>query len=273
MKRASGPVAGPVAGPCAGPPRDPGGGLLDTRRPLRLRWAAGAGGGGAGVMLAVVSVAWLRALDGDALERLRCRHLSVPEAEFGRALPSAKRRYEWLAGRLAVKHGVCAYLRGTGGAAPPARAVRVTPVAAGPTKGRPYVNAPAEVGLSHSADFAVAACGPRPVGVDLERVRPLAPPLTALLARDTAAGTSAAAGRLPAMPDTVRWACKEAVLKHYGVGLRVDAGEVALTSWHDDGTFTWRPGARLRAEVPAAADPVTGWAGETSGYALALVWR
>lgn len=318
--------------------------LLDPARPLLLRRAPG------GLLLSVVSIAWLRGCDPHTLERLRGRHLSAREAEFARSLPLAKRRMEWLAGRLALKHGVCAYLRRHGGRAAHAttRAVRVTPVGSGPARGRPVVNAPVEVGLSHSADFAVAVCGPRRVGVDLERCRELPPPLRALLAfplasadgpdhpegtshpdgRDRADGpngadtagdadpgpairagagtatdsgataaacgtvagettatgaTSAAtatgatsatgAGRLARMPETLRWACKEAVLKHHGVGLRVDTREVVLTGWHPDNTFTWRSGPALCAQAPDAARPAHGWAAETAGYALALVWR
>ncbi|WP_369387675.1 4'-phosphopantetheinyl transferase superfamily protein [Streptomyces sp. CG1] len=243
--------------------------LLDRDRPLRLQHMH------TGLLLSVVSIAWLRSQDATVLERLIRRHLSPQEADFAQALPLAKRRFEWLAGRLAIKHGVAAYLRRSGGTPMPTRSVHVTPVSSGPTRGKPLVNAPLEVSLSHSADFAVAACGPRPVGIDLERSRPLPPPLRALLALGPEGQDDDALGGpgLSNMPEPLHWACKEAVLKHYGVGLGVDSREVALTSWRADGTFTWRPGPQLHRQVPAAAEPVNGWAGETAGYALAIVGR
>jgi 4'-phosphopantetheinyl transferase len=106
-------------------------------------------------------------------------------------------------------------------------------------------------------------CGYGPVGVDLEEERDLAPPLAAALRADEPAG----------MPLTVRWTCKEAVLKCLGVGLRFDSRQVALTGWDRDGRFSWRAGPRLRGSIPGADPRRFGtWAGVVSGYGLALVW-
>lgn len=85
---------------------------------------------------------------------------------------------------------------------------------------------------------------------------------------------SADARRLAAMPATLRWTCKEAVLKYYGFGLRIDAGEVALTGWLPDGRFTWRPGGGLLRHAPVAETRrPAGWAGVVAGHHLALVER
>lgn len=235
---------------------------LDPARPLRVTHARGP------LTLAVVSIAWLRARDEADRSAILSRHLSADERARAAELPVPKRRVEWMAGRLAVKHGVSAYLRRHGGTCVRTRDVRVGAVARGIRAGKPTVNAPVEVGLTHSGDLAVAACGPRTLGVDLERTRQVPRALAELL-------TPAAPGCpvLDTMPLSLRWACKEAVLKHFGFGLRVDTREVELTAWHPDGRFCWRPGPGLRRHAPTAdAARLDSWAREVDGYSLALVW-
>ncbi|MFC5149536.1 4'-phosphopantetheinyl transferase family protein [Streptomyces aureoversilis] len=260
----------------AAPPRPRPGGLagetlaLDPARPLHLARPAEQ------LTAAVVSIAWLRA-QGDAVRAaLEARHLTDDEAAHAAGLRLPKRRYEWLAGRLAVKHGVLAHGRRHWGRTGRTRDIRVGAVAHGLRAGQPLVNAPVDVGLSHSGDFAIAVCGPRPVGVDLEHERRMPPMLTSLL---TAGDDRAAAcadpdrRRLAGMPLPLRWACKEAVLKHFGFGLRIDPREVALHTWRDDHTYTWRPGPDLLRHAPSAGDVRPhGWARRIDGYFLALVW-
>ncbi|MGW2596948.1 4'-phosphopantetheinyl transferase family protein [Streptomyces klenkii] len=251
--------------------RPAGGALtLDPARPLHLAPLDG------GLTAAVVSIAWLRARGDTARAALEARHLTGDEAAHAAGLRLPRRRYEWLAGRLALKHGVLAHARRHGRRAGRTRDVRVGAVAHGPRAGRPVVNAPVDVGLSHSGDFAVAVCGPRPVGIDLERRRSMPPMLTELLTADdhrAAAHADPDRRRLATMPLPLRWACKEAVLKHYGFGLRVDPGEVTLHTWRHDHGFTWRPGPGLLHHAPPAGDgPLHGWARCIDGYFLALVW-
>ncbi|MEU2560437.1 hypothetical protein ABZ626_14045 [Streptomyces longispororuber] len=235
---------------------------LDPARPLRVTHARGP------LTLCVVSIAWIRARDDAGRAALQARHLTAEERARAAELPVPKRRAEWLAGRLAVKHGVTAYLRRHGGTGVRTRDVRVGAVAHGMRAGKPTVDAPVEVGLTHSGDLAVAACGPRPVGVDLERTRQVPRPLVELLT-PTAPGCPA----LDVMPLSLRWACKEAVLKHVGFGLRVDTREVELTAWRPDGRFSWRAGPVLRRHAPAADGlRLDSWAREVDGYCLALVW-
>ncbi|CAM5297136.1 4'-phosphopantetheinyl transferase family protein [Streptomyces aurantiogriseus] len=242
--------------------------MLDRARPLHVAHLADR------LTVAVVSVAWLRAQSEAVLARLEARHLAPEEAARAAALHVPRRRYEWLAGRFAVKHGVCAYLRRHRGRDAGTRAVRVGAVPHGPMAGRPVVDAPVGVGISHSGDFAVAACGPHAVGIDLEHRRTLSPPLALLLSREgDPRSPCPEGGRLAGMPLPLRWACKEAVLKYYGFGLRVDFREVALTGWHHDGWFSWRAGPGLLRHAPTAdrAAPRT-WAREVGGCFLALVW-
>jgi 4'-phosphopantetheinyl transferase len=214
--------------------------------------------------LAAVSLAWLRGLDERGQADLVSRHLDVGEAGDAGRLRLPKRRHEWVAGRLAIKHCAAAHQLRHAGQAVQARQVRVGRVAGGMRKGRPLISVPADVSLSHSGDFAVAACGCVPIGVDLELARELPPPLADLLRDDEVSGE---------MPLMLRWTCKEAVLKCLGVGLRVDPREVMLTSWDPGGGFGWRAGPRLRAAVPGA-DPrrLQTWAAEVDGYYLALAW-
>ncbi|MGD9486100.1 hypothetical protein WDH52_23135 [Streptomyces sp. TRM70308] len=76
------------------------------------------------------------------------------------------------------------------------------------------------------------------------------------------------------MPLPLRWACKEAVLKYFGFGLRFDTREVRLTSWRPDHRFTWTPGTALAAYTPLLGKGVENWAySNLDGYCLALAWR
>jgi 4'-phosphopantetheinyl transferase len=242
---------------------------FDLARPLAIRHVPGP------LTLAVVSIAWLRRLEDPSRTAIQFRHLHEQEAAYAASLPVRKRRLEWLAGRLAAKHAVCAYQQRHTGSCPVTRCVQVSAVADGPRAGKPLVNAPVEIGLAHSADFAVAVCAPRAVGIDVERSAVLSPLLTDLLAQDDATGEQPDRSGLAAMRPCLRWACKEAVLKHFGFGLRVDTREVRLTGWRADGGFSWSAGADLRRREPAAADTqgFDTWAREIDGYCLALMWK
>lgn len=238
--------------------------VLDPARPLYVCHVRGP------LTLAVVSIAWLRARDEATRAALEARHLGPAESRQAGQLRLPKRRLEWLAGRLALKHGVCAYQRRHFGTPTRTRDVHVGTVPDGLRAGKPRVGFPVDIGLSHSLDFAVAVCGPRAVGIDVERVRPMPPMLNALL---TGAPDGEPSG-VRAMPPSLRWACKEAVLKHFGFGLRVDPQEVELTGWRADGRFSWRAGPTLRRHVsPSDGTRFDSWAREVDGYSVALVWR
>ncbi|MFK4102175.1 4'-phosphopantetheinyl transferase family protein [Streptomyces sp. NPDC019531] len=242
--------------------------VLDPARPLRVCHVRGP------LTLAVVSITWLRTIGEQARATLESRHLSDAESAQARQLPLPKRRLEWLAGRLALKHGVCAYQQRHFGGRPGTRDVHISAVTDGLRAGKPQVDLPVEVGLSHSVDFAVAACGPRAVGIDVERIRRMPPMLTELLTSTPGAAKDAESVGVRAMPPTLRWSCKEAVLKHFGFGLRIDPQEVALTDWRADGRFSWRAGPDLRRHVPEGdGTRFDSWAREVDGYSVALVWR
>ncbi|MGH3417295.1 MAG: 4'-phosphopantetheinyl transferase family protein [Actinocrinis sp.] len=242
---------------------------LDPSRPLHLCSAPGP------LTLAVVSIAWLAALSEDARAALARRELHPQDVAHAATLWLPKRRLEWVAGRLAASRAVRAHQRRHHGGEPGPRRIRVSQIRSGPRAGKPMVNAPVQIGLSHSGDFAVAACGPRSVGVDLERIRPLPPPLLDLLATARSRDGAPERRALDAMAPSLRWACKEAVLKQFGIGLRMDPREVTLTGWRPDGRFSWRAGADLRLHEPDAdhAQRLTGWARDVDGYSLALVWK
>lgn len=242
---------------------------LDPAAPLRVFRPAPR------LALTVVSLAWLRAAGPEARARLEARHLTPAEASYADVLTLPRRRQEWLAGRMALKYAVRAHARHTGRTPVAYDDVRVTRVAEGMRAGKPTTDLPVEVSLTHSGDYAVALCGSGPVGVDLERPRSFPPELVRILLYDdtTAGADLAARRRLHAMPLPLRWTCKEAVLKCYGFGLRVDTREVRLTGWHEDGRFAWQAGPGLLRHVPASRTRLRTWARELDGYHLALVWE
>ncbi|MEV0766186.1 hypothetical protein [Nocardia sp. NPDC050435] len=218
-----------------------------------------------GLTIAVVSIYRLREFDSDDLAVITGRNLSITEAAHMATVWPSRRRLEWLAGRLAAKSAVRAFLRMRIGVIREPTEIAVHVVGDGLCAGKPYVEVGGGVGISHSDDFAIAACTSGPVGIDLERNRRLAPSL------EEAMGVATTLG-MQTMPVALRWACTEAVLKHFGFGLRVDPREVSLTSWRSDGRFRWRPGPQLRHAIAAMPLPARAWAGEIAGYSLALVW-
>ncbi|MFW6695387.1 4'-phosphopantetheinyl transferase family protein [Streptomyces sp. MAR4 CNX-425] len=270
MSGADAPARG-RAGPAPAPAYLPGACVrLDAAVPVHVGHCARPGP----LTVCVVSVALLRRRSPAALGALEAAWLAAPEARQLAALRLPKRRSEWFAGRLAIKHAVRAHLERFAGQAVAGREVRVRAVAAGLRAGKPLVDHPVEVGLSHSGDFAVAVCGPGPVGVDLEQRTDLPPHLARELAREPAPEPAGPAPPSASMPLPLRWTCKEAVLKYFGFGLRVAAAEVELTRWHADGRFSWRAGPELRRLAgPPALRGVHGWARQRDGCALALVWR
>lgn len=244
---------------------------LDAARPLLVHRAPGP------FTFAVVSVAWLRSLDALDRERLADRRLAPVERARYEQLTLPKRRSEWLAGRLAVRHAVADQLRGAG--LPTVAGERVPPdvvvhtVPEGPRAGKPFVAAPVHIGLSHSVDFAVAVCGTRPVGIDLEG-QPIGPHLARLLAVPEGADAPTGMRRVAEMPLPLRWACREAVVKYTGVGSRSALQETRVTDWLPDGTFRWSPGAALLHHSHGADSlPAHGWARQVGAYALAVTWR
>lgn len=114
--------------------------------------------------------------------------------------------------------------------------------------GKPYLqdipDAP-HFSVSHSEDTALIALSQHPVGVDIERVRPL----SALAQMADIAFTDAERTALWDQPDAARltaffrlWTRKEAVTKAHGAGFRL-IKSFSLTSNEEDGTWMQLNGA------------------------------
>ncbi len=230
--------------------------ILDPARPLHISHTA------AGPTIAVVSTNSVTT----------AQHMSAAEAAHAAALPTPKRRAEWLAGRLAAKHAVQAYRQRHFDILDATNDIVVRTIGAGPRAGMPVVDAAVGISISHSGDLAIAACMSGPVGIDLERNRAFSPLLVAGLGTATPAETGGGHSRLDTMGTPLRWACREAVLKYFGFGLRVDPREVRLTRWRPDGEFQWAAGPHLRTAAAADRWPQRAWAVERTGYSLALIW-
>jgi 4'-phosphopantetheinyl transferase len=154
------------------------------------------------------------ALDG--LRHLDEASLSPDERARAARLAAGDVRRRFVASRAALRDILAAYV----GASPAGLRFRYGP------HGKPALAPPLEwlhFNLAHSQDLAVVAVARRPVGVDVERVRPLADGPLALAARTFAPGEVAA---LRAAPQSQQldeffryWTCKEAYVKARGAGL------------------------------------------------------
>ncbi|MCW2536785.1 MAG: acyltransferase protein [Modestobacter sp.] len=173
--------------------------------------------------------------------------------EWGRlAGAPARRRAEWLAGRIAAKEAVRDLLLAAGerdwadcdiriGARPDGGPVVTTPWSPG--------GAPPSISIAHSDGVAVAVAVPADaggVGVDVQPVRPLSDETERL------AFSEAERGALAALDDGMRpvratqlWCAKEAAAKAVGCGLPLPPSDVRVLA---------EPAAdhRLRATVPLA---------------------
>lgn len=183
------------------------------------------------------------------------RVLTADERRRLRALPVAKRRREWLGGRIAAKRAVQAWSDGRLGPLD----VRIEPDGDGPTRGRPRVRAdgPApHIGITHSGRWALALAAPRPVGIDIERIRrfPEALSRSAFSADERA---RIARSPLPAPVATALWwTCKEALLKAIGRGIHGYLRAVEIVDWQA-GAFAWRAAETLDGadELARACEP------------------
>lgn len=210
---------------------------------------------GADLTVAVLCIPELERIDSAVL-------LSSSEQRALGRLHVAKRRREWLAGRVAAKSALGEHLwRSERKRVAPADLV-IHSVQSGPRAGQPWTSSGHAVSISHSAALAVSGVATRSCGVDVERIRPLPVIVEEAMAnpRD-----------LACLPLALRWACKEAVLKASGVGLRFDLRRLAITSHAPNGRFEWQtaPQAPGLSVVP---ERFQSWAGVLGPYALALVW-
>ncbi len=166
-------------------------------------------------------------LDGGAAARL----LGPSERAAFSALASDKRRRDWLAGRIAGKRALAAFL-GSRGQRPPEQAAIEILNGEG---GQPYARCEGEArSLLGSAAFSISHCaagglcavaaGGGPIGADWETVEPREPAALALYCRPEELEA------LGAGPEgqTRAWTMKEAVLKFLGLGLACDPLAVRL---------------------------------------------
>ena len=147
--------------------------------------------------------------------------LTARERAFADGLGVAKRRVEWIAGRVAARRALVA------AGAP--RTLDVLP-AAGARDGAPAALdalgrvAPLALSISHAAGWAVAAASATVrVGVDVEAVERRHPSFAAEAFAPGELDAWAAALGLPidgAQLETLAWCAKEALLKLAGSGLR-----------------------------------------------------
>jgi phosphopantetheinyl transferase len=173
--------------------------------------------------------------------------LSASEQRTYDTLRFPKRREEWLLGRWTAKQLLRRSLESYQGLSLSAISVRADP------DGAPYLSVqgegrlPASLSISHRAGRAVCALSPAlspSIGVDLERVepRPRAFVEDFFTAQEAARVWACAPERRDTLVTTI-WSAKEAVLKAFREGLRVDTRTVEV-----------RHVAGLDADLPSAVE-------------------
>lgn len=191
--------------------------------------------GGSGTWLSISELA--APLERSVTLARRCLSLWLAPSERA-TLASflvAKRRREWLAGRIAAKELVRRRHRISGDDA--LRRIEIVAQREGPNKGKPsyqidQIPGPFDLSISHSGDRAVAALASTPqecIGIDIEKIEArgksfealaLSPVERMLVARLDGQERFAAA--------TQRWVLKEALSKALGEGLRLRFDRVTV---------------------------------------------
>ena len=147
-------------------------------------------------------------------------YLSPGEVSHFQKLRHPKRRREWLGGRMAAKK----LLEERTGIKKDQ--IELLPNTRG--KPEPYYlkkRLPYELSISHSGEYAAAAIGKVPLGLDLEKVEPRHPAWLAVAFRQE---------ELERFPQdifshTSLWTAKESVLKALGCGLQADLWDISLS--------------------------------------------
>lgn len=184
--------------------------------------------------------------------------LSTPECALLERAKTPKRRAERLAGRIAARRA-CAPLI--------AHPFSVLVELDGPHRGRPRIEPASDVSvsISHAGGLACAAAARGgPLGVDLESLRePVGP---AFRTEAFADGELEAWERAGQLSELELWAAKEAVLKHWGVGLRAPLLQVALVPRDIEKTPSG-----LLAEIEVRAGSLDGLPEPPSRVSLRLI--
>jgi 4'-phosphopantetheinyl transferase len=196
-----------------------------------------------------VRVVVLSADDPDA--EAREAWLSDSERSLLASFSHPSRKRSFVQGRAAARMAIAAM---TGR---PRADIQITVEASGavsPTEPGLYLS------IAHSGSLAAAAACPRPIGVDIERVRDVSDGLLRRIAADDERQRLDESG-LP-RPALVCWTLKEAVLKGIGTGLRTAPRRLRLEMGADSAVVqtpdhgTWE--ASLRT---------------TPNYLLAVAWK
>jgi 4'-phosphopantetheinyl transferase len=216
--------------------------------------------------------------------------LSFSEQQRLATFTVAKRRRDWLLGRLTAKRLLQSYVAQCTGAWLPLD----TFIIGSDPDGAPHVigdwrleigdreknlQSPIsnlELSISHSNGYAFCAisdCAGLAIGADIERIAPRAPEFAADYF------TSAELAQVAASPANERdatvtliWSAKEAALKALRLGLTVDTRRVSIgLSEHHSATLAWAPLA-VRSTLPkaAAVGGLHGWWRIVGEYALTL---
>ncbi len=182
--------------------------------------------------------------------------LSADEKERFEGFGSLKRRLEFTAGRVVARLLLAEQI-----GVPPADVI-LTPLPEG------GVDVPGEhhlfVSITHAADYAAAAVGNRPVGIDLEPIRPRHPDLGRFLLHERESDLVPSLNLDRDQALILLWTLKEATLKARRSGFRLSPKNL-----------------HVEVDLPACTAQVVVTGGETweatfeerDGYYLSLAFR
>lgn len=176
--------------------------------------------------------------------------LSADEQARLSTFQSPKRRAEFLRGRSLLRSVLAARF---------GMEASVLPLSSAPSGGFAPLEEALHLSLTHTGSVAAIALAPYPVGLDVERIRPVPTGLIARMCAENEMIPQHEAGAL------LTWAAKEAVLKASGEGLRGGLRQVCL-NWLDGAALP------LRATATSPQQPFSVVVRQTPGLVWALAF-
>jgi len=200
----------------------------------------------AGAVCQMFAAADLSTFDAGLLARFYLHMEEMPE--FAAKAELRPRQRQWLFGRIAAKDAARAFLSRREGVE-----VLLHPasfVVAKDARGQPMVRResgealPVHVSIAHCEDRAIAIAHERPVGVDIERIRPRDPAFLASIATKAEQALLEAQGATPEQRAewiTRLWCAKEAAGKTTGAGVDGAPTQFEAKAVSEDGAFQVLP--------------------------------
>ena len=181
----------------------------------------------------------------DTKPKVVMRYLTSEERSSFERKKNERRKIEYLSGVIAAKKLIKDVLKDP-------KAIQTTEIRK-TTKGQPYIydkkkkeKSKMNLSITHSGDFAIAAIGDRPIGIDIEKIEERSESFY------KEAFTEKERNQISSNADlgTVYWTIKEAIAKAIGKGLNLSLHDIEISSDEKKSSYKIDFSARVAESLP-----------------------